>query len=310
MQIILVTRKHGKSIHLPRWFGQLVPYVSIVFAGMAFGGGYYLGQAPNASPVDDRAVARWESELAAQDERLRQVEQDTSEELAALTVRLAELQARSSRLDALGERLVDVADLDAEEFDFTRSPGMGGPELGVQADESPATGAARFSAQLDALEDQLISRRQQLTVMQDLLQNRQLDSETFIAGRPVGSGTWMSSRYGYRTDPFTGSRSWHGGLDFAGRIGAEVIAVAAGVVEFAGVNGGFGNVVEINHGDGYKTLYAHNQDLLVTAGEVVEKGQPIAALGSSGRSTGPHVHFEVHRNGRTLDPIDFITRRQ
>lgn len=307
MQIILVTRRHGKSIHLPRWFGQIVPYLSIALAGLIFIGGYSLGQGPGGSPVDDRAVARWEADLAAQNERLRVVEQETREELAALTVRLAELQARSSRLDALGERLVDVADLDAEEFDFSRAPGMGGPELEVPPSQP---GSERFSEQLDALENQLISRRQQLSVMQDLLQNRQLDNETFIAGRPVGSGTWMSSRYGYRTDPFTGSRSWHGGLDFAGRIGADVVAVAAGVVEFAGVNGGFGNVVEINHGDGYKTLYAHNQDLLVTAGEVVEKGQQIATLGSSGRSTGPHVHFEVHRNGRTLDPIDFITRRQ
>lgn len=309
MRIILVTRKHGKSIHLPRWFGQLFPYLSIVFTGLAFGGGYYLGHAPNVSPVDDRAVARWESELAAQDERLREIGKETNEELSALTVRLAELQARSSRLDALGERLVDVADLDAEEFDFSRSPGVGGPEV-VPSGASGTTGAERFSAQLAELENQLISRRQQLTVMQDLLQNRQLDNETFVAGRPVGSGTWMSSRYGYRTDPFTGSRSWHGGLDFAGRVGAEVISVAAGVVEFAGANGGFGNVVEINHGDGYKTLYAHNQSVLVSAGEVVEKGQPIATLGSSGRSTGPHVHFEVHRDGRTLDPIDFITRRQ
>ncbi|WLD59652.1 M23 family metallopeptidase [Salinispirillum sp. LH 10-3-1] len=119
----------------------------------------------------------------------------------------------------------------------------------------------------------------------------------------------MSSRFGYRTDPFTGRITWHNGLDFAGRQGIDVMAVAAGVVVYSGDRGGYGNTVDINHGGGYVTRYAHNKENLVSVGDIVEKGQPIALLGSTGRSTAPHVHFEVYLNGRAVDPAPYITRR-
>ena len=109
-------------------------------------------------------------------------------------------------------------------------------------------------------------------------------------------------------DPFNGRRAWHGGVDFAGRAGSSVVAVAAGVVTVAGRDGAYGNSVQVDHGDGLVTRYSHNRKNLVAVGELVKKGQPIATMGSTGRASGPHVHFEVTRDGRSLDPAPYIQR--
>lgn len=309
MQIILVTQRHGKSLYLPSWLGRLMPYMLLVVGAGLYYLGYVSGTPDPSRTIGDRALQQWDQEIQSQRDALAQLSLQSEEELAALTVRLSELQARSTRLDALGERLIEVAGLEDSEFDFSLPPGVGGPEV-------PAPGIVdsrylrppTFTEELERLEVHLNSRRQQLTVLDALLNNRSLDDQTFVAGRPVGSGAWMSSRYGYRTDPFTGQNTWHAGLDFAGPEGMDVVSVASGVVVFSGDNGGYGNMVDINHGGGYITRYAHNKENFVEVGEIVEKGQVIAALGNTGRSTAPHVHFEVHQNGRTRDPIDYISR--
>jgi murein DD-endopeptidase MepM/ murein hydrolase activator NlpD len=118
----------------------------------------------------------------------------------------------------------------------------------------------------------------------------------------------MSSRFGHRIDPITRNRAWHNGVDFAGKEGADVIAVAAGVVVFAGQRSGYGKMIELNHGSGYSTRYGHHKDLVVKPGDIVRKGQVIGLMGSSGRSTGPHVHFEVFKHGRAVDPSTYIHR--
>ncbi|TGG92732.1 M23 family metallopeptidase [Natronospirillum operosum] len=309
MQIILVTQRHGRSLHLPTWLGRSMPYLILVSAVGLFYLGFLAGTPEAGRALSDRALVQWEQEIHSQRQLLDQITRQSEEELAALAVRLAELQARSTRLDALGERLIDVAGLEDSEFDFSMPPGVGGPEVPVSSDDDqrfqrPPT----FAEELERLEAHLDSRRQQLTVLESLLNNRSMDDQTFVAGRPVGSGAWMSSRYGYRTDPFTGANAWHGGLDFAGPEGLDIVSVASGVVVYSGERGGYGNMVEINHGGGYSTRYAHNRENYVQVGEIVEKGQVIAALGNTGRSTAPHVHFEVHNNGRTRDPIDYISR--
>jgi murein DD-endopeptidase MepM/ murein hydrolase activator NlpD len=137
--------------------------------------------------------------------------------------------------------------------------------------------------------------------------DRKLKQQSSVTGRPVQKG-WMSSRYGYRTDPFHGRRSWHNGVDFAGKEGANVIAVASGVVTWTGKKQGYGQMVELDHGEGFITRYAHNKKNLVNAGDAVKKGEVIGLMGSSGRSTGPHVHFEVYKNGRSVDPASYIRR--
>jgi len=162
-----------------------------------------------------------------------------------------------------------------------------------------------FLKALEDLSSQLEDRSQQLAVLEDMMMNRKLDEEVVPAGRPITRG-WLSSYFGMRTDPFTGRRAHHAGIDFAGKLGSDVVAVAAGVVTYAGKRSGYGNLVEINHGKGYATRYGHTREILVEVGQTVKKGQLIAKMGSTGRSTGPHVHFEVLYNGRAVNPIKYI----
>ena len=220
----------------------------------------------------------------------------------ALALRLGELQADVIRLDALGERLVDMAQLDDEEFDFGTQPAMGGP---YNPNSVGTLSITEFIDSLDRLAKDLEDRSPKLTVLEALLMSEQLDKQIRPAGRPVATG-WMSSGYGYRTDPITGKKAFHSGADFAGPAGSAVLAVASGVVTTAGFIDGMGNIVAINHGGGYVTRYAHNEKNLGKVGDTIKKGQKIALMGNSGRSTGPHVHFEVLHNGRPVNPLKYV----
>jgi len=224
--------------------------------------------------------------------------------MAALTLRTAELQARLLRLDALGERLTKMAKLDSGEFDFSSVPAVGGPRANIDGlhAESPD-----LVSTLDELAQQIQDRQDQLQTLEALLADRKLQSDVFLAGRPIKKG-WMSSRFGRRTDPFTGGADWHQGVDFAAKEDSEIIAVAAGVVTWSDERYQYGKMVEINHGNGFTTRYAHCKSLTVRAGDIVKKGQTIGLVGSTGRSTGPHVHFEVHKHGRVVDPASYIHR--
>jgi murein DD-endopeptidase MepM/ murein hydrolase activator NlpD len=144
-------------------------------------------------------------------------------------------------------------------------------------------------------------------VLEDLLLNRKLRDEVRPEGRPVTAG-YVSSQFGSRADPFTGRRAFHKGVDFAGREGAEVVAVATGVVTWSGDRYGYGQLVEINHGNGYVTRYAHNVDNLVAVGDTVRRGQVIARMGDTGRATGPNLHFEVLLNDKPVDPLTYVGR--
>jgi murein DD-endopeptidase MepM/ murein hydrolase activator NlpD len=158
---------------------------------------------------------------------------------------------------------------------------------------------------LDVLDEQLADRNRQLTVLEDFLLNRKLLDEIRPEGRPVTAG-YISSRFGNRTDPFTGRRAFHKGIDFAGREGSDVVAVASGVVIWSGERSGYGELVEVNHGNGYVTRYGHNADNLVAVGDTVKRGQIIARMGDTGRATGPNLHFEVLLNGKAVDPLTYI----
>jgi len=179
---------------------------------------------------------------------------------------------------------------------------VGGPGILGETYQAP-----EIQSVLDKLASRIDRREQQLEVLDDLLLANKIKTDTFVAGRPIKRG-WMSSRYGKRTDPFNGRLAWHAGVDFAGKEGSDVIAVASGVVTWASDRYGYGKLVEINHGNGYKTRYAHGAEIKVKVGDIVRKGDVVAAMGSSGRSTGPHVHFEVYKNGRTVDPAAYLHR--
>jgi len=287
---------------------QAVCAVVIALAGAVGGaawGGYQLALlqvAEGDAETKSHLVNRWRTRLVETRERLADVEERAEHEIDALTQRLGELQARALRVDALGQNLVAAADMGDQEFNFDSSPAMGGPEAEL-SDESQSV--ADLEGQIDALDSRLRSREKQLAVLDRLIANREINSQRELDGRPVSWG-WTSSPYGYRTDPFTGRRAWHTGVDVAGRDGGDVVAVGAGVVTEARQKGGYGYFVEVDHGDGLQTRYAHAKELLVGKGDIVEKGQKIAVMGSTGRSTGPHVHFEVVRNGNRQDPKDFM----
>ena len=223
--------------------------------------------------------------------------------LDALALRLGELQARVARLDALGARLVDVADLDPEEFGFGAAPPRGGATGPAPA--FPPHRIPDFLTDLELLEATLRERALSLGIVDTALTGRRIEAEIRPAGRPVSSG-WISSGFGWRNDPITGKRAFHRGVDFAGRPGSEIVAVASGVVVAAGRRPGYGNFVKIHHGAGLSTLYAHNRKNLVAAGQTVKKGDAVALMGATGRATGSHAHFEVQKEGKSIDPIEFI----
>lgn len=227
------------------------------------------------------------------------------EDLSALAVRVGQLQAQLIRLDALGRRLAERAGLDEVEFDFDTPPGQGGPD---RSDVFPArpVSSAEFESWLGELTERLQDREQKLAALESVVLSRELHEEVYPAGEPVSNG-YLSSRFGFRVDPFTGRSAFHSGVDIAGREGEPVMAVAAGVVTFVGEQEGYGRLVEVDHGNGYVTRYAHNRSLTVKLGQRVDKGQSIAQLGSTGRSTGPHLHFEVLYQGKLVNPARFLT---
>ncbi|RMG29509.1 MAG: M23 family metallopeptidase [Gammaproteobacteria bacterium] len=307
MNIILFTTLHGRpgSLNLSRPRVYL-PLLGVLFAFLALTGyaGYRLGLG-KASARPLVAVAEMRTALARERARVREEKQRLQADLDALALRLGRLQGEVLRLEGLGERLVEVAKLDRGEFDFEHPPGQGGPE---RRSSLPRSDTREMLAALGRIEARLAGYELQFRALESVLADRELKRAVRLAGRPVRHG-WISSGYGRRTDPFTGRPAWHSGVDIAGKYGTEVVAVAAGVVTWAGERAGYGKLVEINHGNGYVTRYGHNSVLLVKKGDRVEKGQAIARMGSTGRSTGPHVHFEVLYHGRTVNPARFLARR-
>ena len=240
-----------------------------------------------------------EGKIQAEKVLIEETRKSAQSDLDALAAHIGQMQANVTRLNALGQRLVVVAKLDSEEFDFENKPAYGGPH---QPDEG---NTMDLDTVLSDLSEQLHSREQQLSLLEDVIMRAELKKEARPAGRPIGKG-WISSYYGKRTDPFSGKLEMHKGMDFAGKKGSKVIAVASGVVTWSGERYGYGNLVEINHGNGYVTRYGHNDEIIVKVGDSVARGQTISKMGSTGRSTGPHVHFEVLLNDRQIDPIRFV----
>ncbi len=305
MNIIIVGKRHGQSkTYSLGPVARFLLLTSICVLPFAMGATGYLLAAHLADKglLDPVAAKAWEKDLDDQRQELQQIRQHADQELDGLTLRLAELQAKLLRIDALGERLIDITNINGDEFDFSVVPAVGGPGTLGESYQAP-----EIQSVLDKLASRIDRREQQLEVLDDLLLANKIKTDTFVAGRPIKRG-WMSSRYGKRTDPFNGRLAWHAGVDFAGKEGSDVIAVASGVVTWASDRYGYGKLVEINHGNGYKTRYAHGAELKVKLGDVVRKGDVVAAMGSSGRSTGPHVHFEVFKNGRTVDPAAYLHR--
>lgn len=236
---------------------------------------------------------------------LEDVKTDTETALSGMVGRVSLLQSHVMRLDALGSRLAEMAQVDDIEFGIEHPPGLGGPH-NLSDDGSRELSDYDFLMSLNRLEQALEDRQDKLTAMETMLMGRSLRDSALLQGNPVEGG-WFSSLFGYRISPISGNKEFHLGVDLAGRSGMAVTSIASGIVTWSGPNHGYGNMVEISHGNGYVTRYAHNKENLVNVGERVEKGQMIALMGSTGRSTGAHVHFEVVRNGRHINPHSYIS---
>jgi len=252
------------------------------------------------NPLDRTYIADWRDRIAEQQTELKSLESVAAAESQAVGRQLAGMQARLMRMEALGARVAEVASLDEGEFTFDETPATGGPDASVR----PLAGFELKDA-LAELSISLKRRESELEVLESLLLDREYDTSTEVVGRPVARG-WVSSPFGQRVDPFSGGTAWHAGLDFTARPGTEVRAAAAGIVIFAAYRADYGNTIEINHGDGYVTRYAHQKELMVATGDVVKRGQGIGTVGSTGRASGPHLHFEVLKNGRHVDPRRYI----
>jgi murein DD-endopeptidase MepM/ murein hydrolase activator NlpD len=304
MNVILLSKRDGKArqynLAKPLTLG-LALAVTAVIVGGAFTLGLQLGKGVHR----DLALAetnRFAALLAQQKQEIAGLKQQLQLRIDAMAMRIGEVNAHVIRLDALGKRLTEMADIDSREFDFDRDPPSGGPE-----GEGVSAQIPDLSQMLAQLERRADLRESQLAALENVILTRELKEEIHPEGRPVSSG-YISSYFGERADPFDGREAFHKGVDFAGTLGSDVVAVAAGVVTWSGERSGYGKLIEINHGDGYSTRYAHNERTLVAVGQTVKRGESIALMGSTGHSTGPHVHFEVLHNGRQVDPLSFIGR--
>jgi murein DD-endopeptidase MepM/ murein hydrolase activator NlpD len=302
MNIIILPRKNSSAyrLQLNRWYHYTltVSLLSLLMA-LPLSLGYYLGG--NSEPRT--TVSEWRQALIARSQQAVVSSELSKAHIEALVQRLGVLQAHVNRLDAFGSRLVKLANLDDGEFDFESSPGVGGPDqspglmLNVRHDISDVLGELAL---------RLEKQESQFRVLDRLILSRNLDKEVFPAGWPIKKG-WISSAFGKRKNPFNGKSEYHKGIDFAGKAGSDVVAVASGVVIWAGKRSGYGKLVEIDHGNRFSTRYGHNKKLNVNVGDVVKKGQVIAKMGSTGRSTGPHVHLEVLERGKQINPYKFIS---
>lgn len=303
MNLILITKKASgpSSMHIsqPRVVLLLI-VIFLLIPALAMVAGFQVGKVQTRNHL---LPSDWEEVMTRSRDEVAQATQKAHEDMSALAVKLAQLQAQAVRLNALGQRLVEVADLDSEEFDFSQPPAQGGPQN--DSILAQPIDAADFVHSLDDLAAELNDREQKMRVLESYFMNQNLQQTTVPAGRPIKRG-WISSFFGMRTDPFNGRREYHKGVDLAGKEGSDIISVAAGIVTWSGPRYGYGNMVEINHGNGYITRYGHCKEVLVKAGDSVTKGQVIAHMGSTGRSTGPHVHFEVHKNGRVVNPLNYL----
>ena len=261
---------------------------------LLLGVGVVIGGGLNAS-----GMSHLQRQVASQEQALDTTRREAQREVNALAARLGELQAQANRLNALGDRLTRIAKLGDGEFDFDRPVGLGG------AEPSQDMPARQLVGGLDEVDAQFGNAGRQLSVLEALLFDQELERNAVPSRSPVAS-SYITSGYGGRADPFGGGSQFHKGIDFDANTGDPVLTVADGVVSYSGVRSGYGNVVEVDHGNGYVTRYAHNSRNTVKVGDLVRVGQQIARAGSTGRSTGAHVHFEVWENGRVHNPRKFL----
>ncbi|WP_245732057.1 M23 family metallopeptidase [Thalassotalea agarivorans] len=263
------------------------------------GGLFYLFFSSNDVPLQPNGYA-----LVETNNNIEELEV-ANQQIVALTMKIADLQSQVLRLNALGDRLAEEANIPEKEFNFEEQVPAGGP----LSQQTVATKSlTELMHEISSLQRELGYEEKQLKLLESLTLGHHIENSSYLSGRPIAKG-WLSSYFGMRKDPFSGRPAMHKGVDFAGKEGTHVIATGAGVVTWSGERYGYGQLIEIDHGKGYKTRYGHNKSLLVNVGDVVNKGDTIALMGSTGRSTGPHVHYEILRNNKQINPVKYVYRK-
>ncbi|HJS89100.1 MAG TPA: M23 family metallopeptidase [Steroidobacteraceae bacterium] len=307
MNVIIFSKRdgHARELNLHPLTLACLLLAVLAIVGGAFGAGMSLGRNGSAGTLVIGQAAHWSQILAKQREEIADLKQQVQARTDAIAIQLGDMKAHVIRLDALGQRLTAMAGIKSSEFDFGQDPPQGGPETDIPGSR-PELGD--LSSMLKSLQSQIDLSGSQLSALENVILSRQLGQEIHPEGRPVNTG-YESSGFGDRVDPFTGGEEFHEGIDFAAPAGTLIRAVAAGIVTWAGPRGGYGNMVQIDHGNGYATRYGHSEKVLVHVGETVNRGDAIALVGDTGRSTGPHVHFEVLKNGHQVNPARFVALR-
>lgn len=232
-------------------------------------------------------------------------ERHMKENLSALAIQMGEMQAQLMRLDALGERVQGLAGIPPEQFNFGELPGRGGPAPTLDGAMPLETGIDSLGRALDGLSRDISHRADYMNVVETALMRDRLRARMLPTVQPVDV-SYNASGFGARLDPFNGRRAFHEGIDFAAPTGTPIVAAAGGVVIAATYHYQYGNMLDIDHGNDIVTRYAHASKLRVRLGDIVKGGQHIADIGSTGRSTGPHLHFEVRVKGVPQDPQKFL----
>jgi murein DD-endopeptidase MepM/ murein hydrolase activator NlpD len=300
MNIILVSTKLARA----RTITVGLPELAIVTALLAIGiiasvsalNYAILRYAADANVPLVSAILR--SVSAAPSERRDSYMRDN---LNALATRLGQMQAQLVRLESVGERLAEIAGFPPQELMFGEVPGRGGAHPAKAKDLS----LGDLTRQLDQLAAQVEMTGDQLGVLESVLTQDNARKKLLPTRAPVGNA-WQSSGYGWRIDPFSGQHVFHEGVDFLATAGSDVRAAAGGVVVYSDLHPQYGNMVEIDHGNGLASRYAHAHKRLVNVGDVIMSGGKIAEVGRTGRATGTHLHFEVRQLGVPQDPMNFL----
>jgi murein DD-endopeptidase MepM/ murein hydrolase activator NlpD len=305
MQIIILSKKGRKALHFS--FAQKSLLIAIVATPILLGVVFYLMSSFSSGLSPSAKATTIGGEVLSQRSDLDRLREKTRNTLDGMALKVGQMQAQLIRLNAVGEHLAKKAHFDAPEFDFDKVPAQGG--AGLLDSLVGSFDEGQLMKDINTLDNQMALREKQLELLDHFLINKTLTKKVSPAGLPAKKG-WLSSYFGYRADPFTGRKAFHHGVDIAGKEGTSVLAVAAGIVTLAGEKNGYGYLVEIDHGAGYVTRYGHNKSIKVQTGDVVKQDQVIALMGSTGRSTGPHVHFEVIQNGKKVNPKKYLNAKR
>ena len=303
MNIILVSGNLGKSKTLTLSQAQIVFIIMLLVVGiLVFAVALHYLTLRHAAEIKSPYLKSLL--LSVQEQENRKRETYLRENLNAMAIKLGQMQAQLLRLDALGDRLSKQAGFKPHEFMFDQPPGQGGALSGLPQHDLSLN---EFSDQMDKLTKDINDRTDQLAILESALMQDRLKKKLVPSVPPVNTG-WFSSSFGWRIDPFTGKNAFHEGVDFMSETGIPVISAAGGVVVYAGKHPEYGNMIEIDHGNGLSTRYAHLSKGLVKVGDVVLRGVKIGEVGNTGRSTGPHLHFEVRYKGAPQNPVRFLQK--